>query len=36
MEYHNVLLKLMEAFKLLRPLGEKYLVPAMLVTDKLR
>ena len=34
-----VLLKLMEAFKLLRPLQsvdvEKYLVPAMLVTDKL-
>jgi hypothetical protein len=36
MEYHNVLLKLMEAFKQLRPLGEKYLMPAMLVTDKLR
>ncbi len=36
---HRVLVQLMMAFKLLRPLmcvdGEKYLVPAMLVTDKL-
>jgi hypothetical protein len=42
LEHHNVLLELMEAFKLLRPLqsvdgekSQKYLVPAMLVTDKL-